>query len=122
IQRTLNWNRRAADTPGVDAADGVWHGMPYGWMQGLAAVDQDQLWRRAHELRQAQHRLAELALGLSATAREMMGAIETAHAAVEAAERRVATVRVPRRRAGSGKKDLGRAWAAGREALQAAGL
>src|SRR2546426_8179698 len=83
--------------------------MPYVWMQGLAAVDQDQLWRRAHELRQAQHRLAELALGLNATAREMMGAIETAHAAVEAAERRVAKGRVPRRPARSGEKEPERA-------------
>jgi len=91
------------------------------WIQRLAAIDQEQLWRRAHELQQAEHRLGELAFGLSAAARRLMGDIEAAHAAVEAAERRVVSVRFPGR-SGPAKRELERALGAEQEVLQRAGF
>jgi hypothetical protein len=107
----------------VDATDGVgaagWKRRQ--WVESLAALDQNELWRRAHELQQAGARLAELAFGLSATAQALVDDIQAAHAAVEAAERRAGSGRF-RGRGGAARRELEQALAAEQEVLRRAGF
>ena len=106
----------------MDATNGVGHAQKrHEWIDLLAAIDQDELWRQARELQEAQHRVTELSFGLSPDARRLMNEIEAAHAAVEAAERRADSARFPGR-GGAAKRELALAKAAEYEVLQLAGF
>jgi hypothetical protein len=106
----------------VDATNGVGYAQKrHEWIDLLAAIDQDELWQRARELQEAQHRVTELAFGLSPDARRLMKKMEAAHAAVELAERRAESARFPGR-GGAAKRELALAIAAEYEVLQLAGF
>jgi hypothetical protein len=106
----------------VEARDRVGHAQKrHEWIDVLAAIDQAELWRRARELQEAQHRVTELSFGLSPDARRLMNQIEAVHAAVEAAERRAESARFPVR-SGAAKRELAQAIAAEQEVLQLAGF